>query len=398
MDRTGMRMRSDGMAEERKKRQRKSKSAVKGSYYDYSLLFLTLFLVAFGLIMIYSTSSYSAQLTKGDSLYYFKRQGICAVMGTFVMLMMSKINCKIALKRLPGIKFRIVSVAYVFTLILQAYTTFFGMKINDARRWINLKQLGTFQTSDLSKIVTIFFISYMIHLNPKQASTIGGFFKISLYVLPMIALIGKENLSTAIIMCALLGGICFVASRKKWFYILVVAIMAAGVFILILSGEGFRLTRVQSWLDIENSGDNGFQIRQGLYAIASGGLTGRGLGGSMQKLGYVPESWNDMIFSIICEELGLFGAVTVLFLFVLLIWRIFIIAINAPDLYSGLLCTGVLIQIAVQAIINVAVVTNSIPSTGIALPFISYGGTSVMMLLLEIGVVLNVSDRIRYER
>ncbi len=159
----------------------------------------------------------------------------------------------------------------------------------------------------------------------------------------------------------------------------------------------YRLERIKIWQDIENH-PKGYQILQGLYAIASGGLFGKGLGQGVQKLGYIPEAHNDMIFSTICEELGLVGAFAVLFLFILLLWRIFIIAINAPDLFGSLIATGVMAHIAVQVLINVAVVTNTIPSTGIPLPFISYGGSSLLVLMMEMGIVLSVSDRIEGEQ
>ncbi|MFW5668397.1 MAG: FtsW/RodA/SpoVE family cell cycle protein, partial [Acetivibrio ethanolgignens] len=217
------------------------------------------------------------------------------------------------------------------------------------------------------------------------------------YMSPLVGLVLKENMSTAIVLCGIMVGICFVGSRKKWYYFVAAFFMVLGGAAFILFGEGFRMERIMIWLDVENH-EKGFQILQGLYAIASGGLTGTGLGGSMQKLGYVPEAQNDMIFSIICEELGLFGAITVILLFVLLIWRLFIISINAPDMYGGLMCTGILVHIAVQVVINIAVVTNSIPSTGIPLPFISYGGTSVAVLLAEMGLALSVSNQIKYER
>lgn len=373
-------------------------SEVRGSYYDYSLLFLTLFLTAFGLIMIYSTSAYTAQLTQdGDSMYFLKRQGGCAVLGIAAMLIISKMDYKILLKRIPLLKMRLISAIYIFALILQAYTSFFGVEINDAKRWIKLGPLGTFQPSDLSKVAVIMFVAYMIYLEPKRVNNFRGFMRISIYIAPMIALIAKENMSTAIIICALLGGICFVASKKKAYFVIAVLIMAAAGAAFILHGEAFRANRIAIWLDVENHKD-GFQILQGLYAIASGGITGKGLGGSMQKLGYVPEAQNDMIFSIICEELGLLGAATVVILFIMLIWRLFVISINSPELFGGLACTGVLIHIAVQVIINIAVVTNSIPSTGIPLPFISYGGTSEVVLLMEIGMVLSISNQIRYER
>ena len=154
------------------------------------------------------------------------------------------------------------------------------------------------------------------------------------------------------------------------------------------------MTRIDAWINVETH-DKGYQILQGLYAIASGGIFGKGLGESMQKLGFIPESHNDMIFSVICEELGLFGAVALILLFILLLWRIFIIAINAPDLFGGLIATGALAHIAAQVLLNIAVVTSTIPSTGIPLPFISYGGSSIMVILVEIGIVLSISNQIR---
>lgn len=369
----------------------------KGSYYDYSLLFITIFLVAFGLIMIYSTSSYSAQLQKGDSMYYLKRQGGSAVLGIVAMLVMSKLDYRMFLAKLPILKIRFVTFIYFTAIALQIFVLIFGDEVNGKKRWIKIGPFGTFQPSDLSKVAVILFVSYLIYLAPKAINKFSGFLKISIYISPLIILIGKENMSTAIIICLLLGGICFVASKKKGYFIAAIVIMLTAGALFLIFGEAFRLNRFDIWLNVETH-EKGFQILQGLYAIASGGLTGKGLGGSMQKLGYIPEAQNDWIFSIICEELGLFGAITVLILFILLIWRLFIISINAPDLFGGLICSGVLIHIAAQVIINVAVVTNSIPSTGIPLPFISYGGTSVAVLLGEIGMILSVSNQIRYER
>lgn len=367
------------------------------SYYDYSLLFLTLFLVGFGLIMIYSTSSYSAQLVKNDSMYYLKRQGVSSILGIIAMLIVSKMDYRLLLEKLPILKMKPVTALYIISIILQVYVLFFGMEINHAKRWISLGPLGTFQPSDLSKVATVLFVSYVVYMAPKKINHITGFIRVGFYIFPLIALVGIENMSTAIVICGIMVGVCFVASKKKGYFI------GAGMFIVAAGaaflkfGEGYRMERVQIWLDVENH-EKGFQILQGLYAIASGGLTGTGLGGSMQKLGYVPEAQNDMIFSIICEEMGLFGAVTVIILFALLIWRLFIIAISAPDLYGGLITSGILVHVALQVIINVAVVTNSIPSTGIPLPFISYGGTSVAVMLLEMGIALSVSNQIKYER
>lgn len=209
-----------------------------------------------------------------------------------------------------------------------------------------------------------------------------------------IGLVLIENMSTAIVLILITGGICFVASRNKKYYIVVIVAAVAALGLFVLFGDAFRMQRIEIWRNVETH-PKGFQILQGLYAIASGGLFGTGLGESMQKLGFIPESYNDMIFSIVCEELGLCGAIMVVILFILLLWRIFTVAINAPDLFGALLCVGVLVHIAVQVIINIAVVTNSIPSTGIPLPFISYGGTSVAILLAEMGMVLSVSNQIK---
>ncbi len=366
------------------------------SYYDYSLLLLTLLLVAFGLIMIYSTSSYSAQLKYDDSMYFLKRQGICALGGIIAMLIVSKIDYRIFLKRIPILNMRLVTFAYIACLILQGSVLIFGKELNGAKRWIEIGPIS-FQPSDLSKVAVILFVAYMIYLAPKRVNKFRGFIRIVCYVSPMILLIGKENMSTAIIIVGITGGVCFIASKKKGYFFIAIfgALLAMAAYLFF--GEGFRMERFQIWLDVENH-EKGFQILQGLYAIASGGLTGTGLGGSMQKLGYVPEAQNDMIFSIICEELGLFGAGAVMILFGMLIWRLFMISINAPDLFGGLVGAGILIHVALQVVINIAVVTNSIPSTGIALPFISYGGTSVMVMLAEIGLALSISNQIIYER
>ena len=162
--------------------------------------------------------------------------------------------------------------------------------------------------------------------------------------------------------------------------------------------EGLRGARIRAWLDPEAyASGKGYQTLQSLYAIGSGGFFGKGLGQSTQKLGFIPEAQNDMIFSIICEELGLFGGLCIMFLFVLLLWRLMIIANNAPDLYGGLLVVGVMAHMAVQVILNVGVVTNIIPNTGISLPFISYGGSSVMFLLIELGIVFSVSRSIVFK-
>jgi cell division protein FtsW len=210
-------------------------------------------------------------------------------------------------------------------------------------------------------------------------------------VVPVVAVIAYNNLSTAIIIMGIAVVMVFVSSPKYAPFVLIGAgaVLVASVFVFSNSGN-YRLERIQIWLHPEDY-DKGYQTLQGLYAIGSGGLFGKGLGESIQKLGFVPEAQNDMIFSIICEELGLFGAICVILMFLLLLWRFLLIALKAKDMFGSYLMIGIMTHIALQVILNIAVVTNTIPNTGITLPFISYGGTSIMILLAEMGVALSVS-------
>lgn len=367
------------------------------TYYDYSLLVLTIFIVLFGVVMIYSASFYSASTsidTNYDPLFFVKSQTRGIILGVVAMLMISKIDYRwFIAKKLPVIHLNLAQCAYVGALILQVAVLFIGIESHGAKRWMRLGPIQ-FQPSELSKIAAILMVSYMIYLAPRAVNNLKGLLKIVIFMAPIIVLIAKENLSAAIIVSAIVAGICFVASRKKWYFILLLGVAALAVVLFLNFGDSFRMERIEVWRDLEGH-EKGYQILQGLYAIASGGLFGTGLGQSMQKLGFIPESQNDMIFSIICEELGLVGAGVVVFMFVLLLWRILIVANSAPDLFGGLICTGVMVQIAVQVILNIAVVSNFIPSTGIALPFISCGGTSVSILLAEMGLVLSVSNQIR---
>ena len=348
------------------------------NYYDYSLLELVIFIAAFGLVMIYSSSSYTAQTHAKynyDAAYFLKKQAFSAILGVVAMLAVSKIDYRILMKRIPVIRITWATVLYLLACVLQ-----FG-------------PIG-FQPSEITKVAIIVFASYVIYLTPRMLDRFSGFLKVAVYCIVPIGLVLIENMSTAIVLILITGGICFVASRNKKYYIVVIVAAVAALGLFVLFGDAFRMQRIEIWRNVETH-PKGFQILQGLYAIASGGLFGTGLGESMQKLGFIPESYNDMIFSIVCEELGLCGAIMVVILFILLLWRIFTVAINAPDLFGALLCIGVLVHIAVQVIINIAVVTNSIPSTGIPLPFISYGGTSVAILLAEMGMVLSVSNQIK---
>ncbi|NLJ89530.1 MAG: cell division protein FtsW [Clostridiales bacterium] len=365
------------------------------TYYDYSLLFLVLFLVGFGLIMIYSTSSFNAERNFGDAAYYLKKQGIFGLLGIGVMLFVSMFDYRLFLKPLPIIRIRLVTLFYLICMGLQVYVLIFGRVVKGSKRWIDLGPFG-FQPSELSKVALIVFVSYIIQLAPRKLDKFSGFMRVAVFAAPLLLLVVIPNFSTGLIMGVIFVGICFVASRKKLYFIVAGLLgVAAGAFFIF--GVDYRGERIEIWRDIETH-PKGYQILQGLYAIASGGVFGKGLGQSMQKLGFIPESHNDMIFSVICEELGLFGAVSVILLYILVIWRLFIIAINAPDLFGGLIATGILTHISIQVLINIAVVTNTIPSTGIPLPFISYGGSSLVFLLFEMGIALSISNQIKYEK
>lgn len=373
----------------------KGRRRIFRSYYDYSLLFLTIFLVGFGLIMIYSTSSFNAEREFGNPAHYLSRQGFFAIIGVVIMLITSMFDYRLLLKPLPIIKIKPVNVFYIICLLLQVYVIVFGEAVKGSKRWIDIGPVG-FQPSELSKVAIILFTAYIIHLAPRKLDKFSGFMRIIILVAPLLLLVVIPNFSTGLIMAVIVVALCFVASRKKLYFI-VAGILGAAAGALFIFGVDYRGERIDIWLNVE-SHPKGYQILQGLYAIASGGIFGKGLGQSMQKLGFIPESHNDMIFSVIAEELGLFGAICVILLYILLIWRLFIIAINATDLFGGLIATGILTHMAVQVLINIAVVTNTIPSTGIPLPFISYGGSSLIFLLFEMGIALSVSNQIKYEK
>ena len=372
----------------------RSGSAKRERYYrqyDYMLLFMTIAIALFGILMIYSASSYTASTSRFGNPYRFVSQQMKGlIIGVAGMLFVSNFDYR----ELYLGKINWVYLFYGLCLAMQVAVLIPGIGIehNGARRWL---KLGVeFQPSEFTKIGVILFVAYAVYRSRRTLDQFGGFLKLMVYIAPAIVLIAAENLSTAIIVTVIAVGMCFVASKKKQYFILcgMAAFGLAAAYAMI--GGGFRAGRITSWLDIENS-PGGFQILQGLYAIASGGITGSGLGESMQKLGYIPEAYNDMIFAVICEELGLVGAVMVMAAFLVLLWRIVMIACNAPDIFGSMLCAGSMIHIAIQVLFNIAVVTNTIPSTGVPLPLISYGGTACAIMMLELGLVLGVSRQIK---
>lgn len=378
------------------KRKKKEQSEY---FFDYSLLFIVLFLLGFGLVMIYSASSYTAaQDYNGDAAHYLKRQLTAVIIGLILM---------IAVANIPYHFWeRFALLGYIVSAVLiPVVLTPLGVESHKARRWIAIPGTGlNIQPAEVAKVGMILFLAVLVCKMGKSIRSMKGFLLMLVMPLPIVAEIYfiTTNLSSALIIMSISVLMVFVASPdyKKFVLIGAVGLSAAALVVyLVASGSdffAFRGSRIKAWLDPESDPIGvGFQTLQGLYAIGSGGIFGKGLGQSMQKLSFLPEAQNDMIFSIICEELGLFGAVAIIVMFIMLLWRMMVIANNAPDLFGAMLVVGVMGHIAVQAILNIAVVTNSIPNTGISLPFISYGGSSVMFLLIEIGWVLSVAKRIQ---
>ncbi len=371
----------------------------KGKFFDYSLLIIILFLVAFGLVMVYSTSSYSAAQKFGDASYYFKKQLVATAIGLGCMLLATVINYRVWYKLAPVIV--IISFIMVFMVL-----TPLGLTFNGARRWLNFK-VATIQPAEALKLGIIIGQAAFIfwsgrNINKIQHAAVslgmGATGALMLFVI-------TKNLSSAIIIAGITYVMFIVAHPRpiKTYIITAIGAVAAVVGLLIFfkvadsnTSLGFRFQRVLAWRNPEAyASGTGYQTLQSLYAIGSGGFWGKGLGASIQKLGFIPEAQNDMIFSVVCEELGIFGGLSLMVLYLLMMYRFVMIATNIKDRFGTMLVTGVMAHIAIQVVLNIAVVTNTIPNTGISLPFISYGGTSVMFLLIEMGIVLNISWQIQ---
>ena len=346
---------------------------------DVLLVCMVLFLV-FGLAVLYSTGSYNGSVRFGDAFYYMKKQFFAAALGMLAMYLISCMDYHIFEKYAIA--------AYLISLALSTLVLFAGNAYNGSRRWLSLGPLS-FQPSEFAKLAVILFLARMVGRQKKKRNSFLNLVFVIALVLPIVALVGTNNLSTAIIILGIAVIVVFV-SDKRYMQFVWIAAAGAGMMALFLGMESYRLERIAIWKNPE-AYEKGYQTIQGLYAIGSGGLFGKGFGESIQKLGFVPEAQNDMIFSIICEELGFVGATILMLVFLMLIWRFMVIAVHAPDLFGSLIAAGAMGHIAIQVILNVAVVTNTIPNTGITLPFISYGGTSVLFLLSEMGLVLAVS-------
>ena len=358
---------------------------VKPRKYDYTLLIALLLLMIIGLVLLYSTSSYNGEVKFQDACYYLKKQVFAVSLGIVAMYVTANMDYH----RLE--KFAVP--AYLIAIGLSTAVLFIGDEYNGSKRWLSLGPFS-FQPSEFAKIAVILFLAHVVTKNVRKMGSVGMIFKVIILILPIVALVGASNLSTAIIILGIGVVLVFVAS-PKYAQFLLMGFLGTGFMTVFLALESYRLERLAIWRNPEKY-EKGYQTLQGLYAIGSGGLFGRGLGNSVQKLGFVPEAQNDMIFSIVCEELGLVGAGLILILFLILIWRFFVIATHAKDLFGALIATGAMAHMMIQVILNIAVVTNTIPNTGITLPFISYGGTSVVFLLIEMGLVLSVSSVLKY--
>lgn len=365
--------------------------------YDYKLIACVILLAGFGLVVLYSSSYYSEGMTM------LLKQAIFTVMGLVLMIVFTELDYHIF--RPIAMPMFLLSLAVTMLVLIPGL----GVEINGAKRWIDLK-ITTFQPAEFLKLAMILVLAGILTVYHKKLATLFVIILLSLVVtVPvLITFFITDNLSSAIIIFVMSYGMIFLACRDKRLMLVIGALLIAAAIWLIyyvveireyVPGESFRYTRIRIWFDPFNETyEKSFQVRQGLYAIATGGLFGRGLGNSMLKQGVLPEPYNDMIFAILCEEMGLFGACMVLFLFFYLISRIFRIALSAPDRFGFYICSGVMLHVASQVVLNIMVVTNTIMNTGITLCFFSGGGSSLIFIYIEMGLVLSVARRIQNPR
>jgi len=354
--------------------------------YDFWLLFTVLLLLALGTIMVFSASSYNALNYMGNKYHYLIRQLLWVSIGIVSMLIFSRLDYRRIALSSP------VLLIISTVLLILVRIPGIGSKVNGAWRWFNLGPMS-FQPSEFTKIAMILFLSLSLS---KNSHKLNRFFTGLLPYLIIVgitdALLYLEPHMSAIILITLVSiVILFCAGARIWHFILLGVPALIGGWFLIISDE-YRVQRILSFLDpFKYPQDSGYQIINSLYAIASGSVFGRGLGKSLQKYLYLPEPHNDFIFSVLAEELGFIGALTVIVLFMLFIWRGLKISMNAPDMLGSLIAAGITSLVALEVIINIAVVTSTIPATGMPLPFFSYGGTSMVFLLTSIGILLNIS-------
>lgn len=368
-----------------------SKLSSKEKYFDYSLLFGWIFIMLLGYVLLYSASSFVGLSANGDAAFYVKKQVRATLIGLCGMIPVIFIDYRLW----RGLD-KLLYIGAVLSVFL--VKTPLGISSHGAKRWVGLGPLQ-FQPAEAVKIGVIVITAYMISKCSRTAlnniMTCWQIFALAAAGAGAIVIL-TSNLSSAIIIVGISAVMLIIAGACKKFIFSLGVMGVTGLLLITVAGKAFRMSRIMVWLHPEEySASGGYQVMQGLYAIGSGGLFGKGLGNSAQKLGFVPEANNDMIFSIICEELGIFGAACIMLIFIFIIRRMRVIASNAADLYGSMLVVGVMAHISIQVVLNIAVVTNSIPNTGVSLPFISFGGTSLAFLMVEMGMVLSVSRRIR---
>lgn len=361
---------------------------------DYILFITVLILLSLGVIMVLSASAPSALSETGKSYTYFVRQFIFAVIGIGIMLFISKIDYRFYKKY-----YWLVYAVSILVLLLVLIPGL-GREVNGATRWIGIPGLGQFQPSEITKIgLIIFYAGYLSDHKSELKDFWRGFVKPLAFLLPPIAILYlvQNHLSVCLVIAAITAVMMLMAGCRLLHFIAAGLVGVAGIVIMLIKGQtsessSFRWDRIVTFFDPwSDATGTGYQMVQSLYAIGSGGLFGVGLGNSTQKYLYIPEPQNDFIFAIVAEELGFVGCVAIIALFGIFVWRGIVIAMKAPDMFGSLLAVGVTTLVAVQAIINIAVVTASIPTTGMALPFFSYGGTALVILLASVGILLNIS-------
>ena len=363
---------------------------------DYILIITILFLLALGVIMVLSASAPSSLSKNGSSYTYFIRQFAFAISGIFLMLFISKIDYRKYQKHYWLIY--IISVSVLLLVLVPGL----GKTVNGATRWIKIPGLGQIQPSEITKIgLIIFYAGYLTDHKKELTDFWRGFVKpLLLLAIPILILYKIQNhLSCALVISIVTSVMMLMAGARVLHFAAAGGVGALGLGLLLVKGitsvakeDSFRLDRIKTFFDPwSDATGTGYQMIQSLYAIGSGGLFGVGLGNSKQKYLYIPEPQNDFIFAILAEELGFAGCVLVIFLFAVFTWRGILTSMKAEDMFGSLLAIGITTLVGIQAIINIAVVTASIPTTGMPLPFFSYGGTALWILLASCGVLLNIS-------
>ena len=357
--------------------------------FDSVIFYTTILLVFIGIIMVFSASYVQSSFKHHDAYYFLKRNVIYAILGFISMMFISNIEYTFWKKNAKVI-------GIIATVLLLLVITPLGIKANGARRWLGFGGL-TIQPAEIAKFATIIITAKIIEIRyDKMKSLTKGVIPVLIVPIIFFALIMcQPNMSTAGTIILVVFVMIFVAGMNMKFVIAMFGSGVAAFLVLALTSE-YRLKRILSFLDpFQDPLGNGYQVIQGLYALGSGGLFGMGLGKSQQKWFYIPEPQNDFIFAIIGEELGLVGCAIVIMLFVILVYRCVRIALKCSNVFACMMVIGIGAQIGIQAALNIAVATSSMPVTGVALPFISYGGTSLIIFMSAVGIVLNISKHVK---